>query len=80
MIRLDEVAAELGNVEFVAGMGVQVEEQIEELIVPQIRMLFPFLSNHISTKKDEVSKILVTIIVLKHSVQNFFTFKIYFCR
>lgn len=54
MVRLEEMATELANTEFIAGAVVHVEEENEELVVPQVRMLYPFSGNNVSVKKDEV--------------------------
>lgn len=53
MDRLEEMAIELAKTEFIAGAVVSTEH--EDLIVPQVRMMYAFSGNNISVKKDEVS-------------------------
>lgn len=48
------MARELANTEFIAGAVVRTEDT-EELIVPQVLMLFAYSGNNIEVKKDEVS-------------------------
>lgn len=55
MVKLEEMATELANTEFIAGAVVRVEEDTEELIVPQVKMLYPYSGNNVEVKKDEVS-------------------------
>lgn len=62
IIRLEEMARELANTEFIAGAVVRIEEDTEELIVPQVKMLYPYSGNNIEVKKDEVSTMLIVLI------------------
>lgn len=48
------MAEELVNSEFINTPAVHVQEETEELLVPQIRMLYPYSGNNISVVKDEV--------------------------
>ncbi|VDK61916.1 unnamed protein product [Onchocerca ochengi] len=54
IIRLEEMARELANTEFIAGAVVRIEEDTEELIVPQVKMLYAYAGNNIEVKKDEI--------------------------
>ncbi|EJD74610.1 beta chain spectrin [Loa loa] len=54
IIRLEEMARELANTEFIAGAVVRIEEDTEELIVPQVKMLYAYSGNNIEVKKDEI--------------------------
>uniref|UniRef100_A0A158QA40 Spectrin beta chain n=1 Tax=Enterobius vermicularis TaxID=51028 RepID=A0A158QA40_ENTVE len=54
IIRLDQMAEELVNSEFINTPAVHVQEETEELLVPQIRMLYPYSGNNISVVKDEM--------------------------
>uniref|UniRef100_A0A915PUP8 Spectrin beta chain n=1 Tax=Setaria digitata TaxID=48799 RepID=A0A915PUP8_9BILA len=54
IIRLEEMARELANTEFIAGAVVRIEEDTEELIVPQVKMLYAYSGNNIGVKKDEI--------------------------
>ncbi|VIO98093.1 probable spectrin beta chain, putative [Brugia malayi] len=54
IVRLEEMARELANTEFIAGAVVRIEEDTEELIVPQVKMLYPYSGNNIEVKKDEI--------------------------
>ncbi|VDN21104.1 unnamed protein product [Gongylonema pulchrum] len=54
MVKLEEMAVELAKTEFIAGAVVHIEEDTEELIVPQVKMLYPYAGNNVDVKKDEV--------------------------
>lgn len=64
IIRLEEMARELANTEFIAGAVVRVEENMEELIVPQVKVLYAYSGNNIEVKKDEVSTIYAFFFIL----------------
>lgn len=55
IVRLEQMATELANSEFMNAPVVHVQEETEELTVPQVRMLYPYSGNNISVKRDEVS-------------------------
>ncbi|VDM97600.1 unnamed protein product [Thelazia callipaeda] len=54
IIKLEEMAREMVNTEFIAGAVVRVKEDTEELIVPQVIMLYPYSRDGIEVKKDEI--------------------------
>lgn len=67
IIRLEEMARELANTEFIAGAVVRIEENTEELIVPQVKMLYAYSGNNIEVKKDEVLLIDINTITYHYS-------------
>uniref|UniRef100_A0A914XIB6 Spectrin alpha chain n=1 Tax=Plectus sambesii TaxID=2011161 RepID=A0A914XIB6_9BILA len=57
MTRLDEMAAELAKAEFLSdavSSDAPVHKEIEEVVVPQVTVLYPYDGNGVSVEKDEI--------------------------
>uniref|UniRef100_A0A0N5AM27 Spectrin beta chain n=1 Tax=Syphacia muris TaxID=451379 RepID=A0A0N5AM27_9BILA len=52
--RLDQMVRELANSEFINAPVLHIQEETDELVVPQVRMLYPYSGNNMTVKKDEV--------------------------